>query len=298
MLKVSFFSYKGGAGRTSMLYNTISYLADELGATPEEPVVVLDLDIDSKGLSYLLVDEGADTADKLDVVKVLNQTDITADAFATKEEILGKMIPVGKMLGLGEGKNGNILFITAHSNEKLNGDSNYDGRNVELENFANRLEKFGCKALVMDNPAGGQLPASVALRISDKIVVAMRITKQFKEGTMEFIARQKNFDNKDYIIVPNAVPSAEGTIYSIENILRRIKDDLTVAGEAGHNKVTTDLIDEGGIHEVRLFKFEETNLRLKAKEYELTKAEIYKLAEDEAEAQRKYEKLAKVIADD
>ena len=44
MLQVSFFSYKGGAGRTSMLFNTASYLADELGATPDEPIVIIDLD--------------------------------------------------------------------------------------------------------------------------------------------------------------------------------------------------------------------------------------------------------------
>ena len=99
---------------------------------------MLDLDIDSKGLSYLLVDEGADTADKLDVVKVLNQTDITADAFATKEEILGKMIPVGKMLGLGEGKVEHRVFAFR------------EGENIRID-FSN-----GCSGILLAHGCSGE----------------------------------------------------------------------------------------------------------------------------------------------
>lgn len=57
MKKITFFSFKGGSGRTSLLYNTLPFLANELKASPEEPIVVIDLDIDSKGLSLLF--EGA-----------------------------------------------------------------------------------------------------------------------------------------------------------------------------------------------------------------------------------------------
>ena len=48
MKKITFFSFKGGSGRTSLLYNTLPFLANELKASPEEPIVVIDLDIDSK----------------------------------------------------------------------------------------------------------------------------------------------------------------------------------------------------------------------------------------------------------
>ena len=51
---ISFFSYKGGAGRTSLLLNTLPLIAKELNASADEPIVVADLDIDSKGLSFLL----------------------------------------------------------------------------------------------------------------------------------------------------------------------------------------------------------------------------------------------------
>lgn len=289
MLKVSFFSYKGGAGRTSMLYNTVSYLVKELEATPENPIVLIDLDIDSKGLSYLLTDD-IDLSEKLNSIQVLKRSNAVTDMFMSKEEFFDMMIPVGYMFGLGSANNRSVLFVTAHSDEMLNINGNYDGPSIELDSFAKRLEKFGCKALVMDNPAGGQLSADVALRSSDKIVVVMRITKQFREGTEEFLRKKKNYDNKEYIIVPNAVPSDEGTDYSVPNIMKRIKENLIAAAESRHDKVNVALLEKNGIHEVRLFKFEETNLCMKER--------TDSLEEDEKEAVEKYRILAKEIAHD
>lgn len=289
MLKVSFFSYKGGSGRTSMLYNTVSYLVEELNATPDNPIVLIDLDIDSKGLSYLLTDI-MDCKDKLNAIQVLKRSNVSTDMFISKDDFFKMMIPVGQLFGLKSENNRAILFVTAHSDEMLNVNGNYDGPSIELDSFAKRLEKFGCKALVMDNPAGGQLSADVALRSSDKIVVVMRITKQFREGTEEFLRKEKNYDNKEYIVVPNAVPSDEGTVYSIANIMNRIKNNLIAAAETRHDYVNTTLLELNGIHEVRLFKFEETNLCLKAKKETLEK--------DEEEAVKKYKILAREIAHD
>ncbi len=287
MLKVSFFSYKGGAGRTSMLYNTVSYLVDELQATPENPIVLIDLDIDSKGLSYLLTND-IDTSEKLNAIQVLKRANIITDMFVTKDEFFRMMIPVGSLFGLPSNYNRAVLFVTGHSNDTLNVSGNYDGANVDLNGFVRRLEKFGCKALVMDNPAGGQLSADVALRTSDKIVIVMRITKQFREGTEEFLRRKKNYDNKEYIVVPNAVPSDEGTMYSVPNIMNRIKSSLSAAAQTQHDYVNPRMIEENGVHEVRLFKFEETNLFVKSKNGVLEK--------DEEEAVKKYKILAKEIA--
>ena len=60
-----------------------------------------------------------------------------------------------------------------------------------------------------------------------------------------------------------------------------------------YNQALTDrvhaILDEQGIREVRLFKFEETNLRKKAR--------VGKLEPDEEAAVAKYQLLAKVIAD-
>ena len=46
---ISFNSYKGGACRTTTCYNTLPFLAKELGATSQQPILVFDVDLDSMG---------------------------------------------------------------------------------------------------------------------------------------------------------------------------------------------------------------------------------------------------------
>lgn len=288
MLKVSFFSYKGGAGRTSMLYNTVSYIAQKLRATPENPIVVIDFDIDSKGLSYLLK-SGKDESSYANAIQLLKRSGVLFDGNSTAEEFFGAMMPVGSLFGLGRAADKSVLFITANSRDQLNGNNNFDAGGIDLNRFVKRLDRFGCKALIMDNPAGGQLSSDVALRISDVVVTVMRITKQFREGTKEFLEKEKNFSNRKYIIVPNAVPSAEGTEYSIKRIMDNIAGDLKYAGESTQSEVDTTLVEQGGVGEVVLFKFEETNLMFREK------IEGKALQPDERLAAEKYELLSEVI---
>ena len=54
MYKISFFSYKGGSGRSSTLVNIIPFLVKELKADSSHPIILMDMDIDSTGLTYLL----------------------------------------------------------------------------------------------------------------------------------------------------------------------------------------------------------------------------------------------------
>ena len=64
MKTVSFFSYKGGAGRSTLAYNVIPLLAkNHLQPTAEEPMIVVDTDVDSCGMSYLLGAEDKVTED-------------------------------------------------------------------------------------------------------------------------------------------------------------------------------------------------------------------------------------------
>ena len=290
MLKVSFFSYKGGSGRTSVLYNTVSFIAKQLNATAENPIVVVDLDIDSKGLSFLLKTDLNE--DKYtNSIQLLKHTGPLYDKMnMTPKEYYGAMMPVGRLFGLPYAMDRSVLFITANSNDTLNGSNNFDAANVELSGFARRLERMGCRALIMDNPAGGQLSSDVALRISDKIVTVMRITKQFREGTKEFLAKEKNFDNKEYIIVPNAVPSTEGTNYSMDKIMDNIAVTMERAVESsGENVANITLVKKQGIGEVVRFKFEETNLTVRRD------IENEALAKDEQCALEKFRLLSEVI---
>ena len=55
MKTISFFSYKGGAGRSTLAYNIIPILAAEhIQPTAESPIIVVDTDVDSCGMSYLV----------------------------------------------------------------------------------------------------------------------------------------------------------------------------------------------------------------------------------------------------
>ena len=48
----TFYSYKGGSGRSTTAVNTVRHLADVLGASPEHPILVVDADLESAGLTY------------------------------------------------------------------------------------------------------------------------------------------------------------------------------------------------------------------------------------------------------
>lgn len=48
----SFYSYKGGSGRTTTMLNTVKHLVRELGANPKRPILLVDADLESAGLTY------------------------------------------------------------------------------------------------------------------------------------------------------------------------------------------------------------------------------------------------------
>lgn len=287
MKNISFFSYKGGSGRTSMLYNVLPILAKELGATPEEPIIVLDMDIDSKGLSYLV-----DVKSKINTIEILKLDD---DAYDDIEDVSISMHPffrqlaaIGEDVGLSEEMDEAILFVSAHStnedNKFLNGKDNFDMACRSLKKLNRLCQDYNCKAIIMDTPSGGQLSGDVALSISNKIITVMRITSQFQKGTMEFLADlDKRFSGKEFILVPNAVPDATGTKFNIRAILDSIGNQATRI--INENTLNLKMLsgEATGINEVRLFKFAETNLNM-VKDRELL--------DDELRALDCYKKLA------
>lgn len=48
----SFYSYKGGSGRSTTLVNTTKHLADILNASKTQPILLIDADLESAGLTY------------------------------------------------------------------------------------------------------------------------------------------------------------------------------------------------------------------------------------------------------
>lgn len=293
MLTISYFSYKGGSGRTSLLFNSVPFIAELLGATPESPIVVLDMDTDSKGLSYLLEQECGGTS-SINAAQVITNDVTYKSVSGDKSKLFSKMISVGEAFGLDSCNYDSVRFVSATGSEKIFGKANFDSQNMDLTNFQVKCEKFGCKALILDNPAGRQRLADLSLGISDTIITVMRITRQFRAGTIEFLKyANENYYGKEFIVVPNVVPQDSG-IFKVSDIVDSVRNSICDI-DNGHNEYNLLFLEKGesGIHEVVRFKFEETNLYKRQKE--LKKYSNDQLEQDEESAITKYRKLAEAV---
>lgn len=290
MRSISFFSYKGGAGRTTLAFNTIPYIIDELKPTPKNPIVLIDLDIDSKGMSFLL-----DRASAVNTIQVL-KNDIEPDfcdpktVSIVRHPFFKSLAAVGSAFGMDEKDDAAVLFVSAKAtnsdNYYINNASNFDAAGIGLNGLVELCERYDCKALIMDTPAGEQLASDAALYVSDTIVTVMRITKQFREGTLEFLkARSMRYEDKKFILVSNAVPRLEGVNAKIlDNIFSKITAGLSNLSDKNIIDIQFTIGKEEAINEVQLFKINEANLYLERIDRELT--------EDEIRASEKYKKLS------
>lgn len=291
MKKIAFFSYKGGAGRTSVVYNIIPLIARKLNATPENPIVVVDLDIDSMGLSFLMNVR----VDSTHLFTVQNMIDLKITwPLVTKESLFKNLVHVGELFGYSKSEAGAILFMPANTSVSNTRNSNYDQRNnaTPLETLRRKCQESGCKALILDTPTGDQLTARYALETADIINVCMRITHQFRRGTIDFLEKKdrSEFNSKRLIIVPNAVPREE--IYIDDRLFNYeiVRNDFIERAQAvvKNNKLDFRLMSENsfGIPEVKLFKFKEDMLyRMKRND------------NDETEAFEKFNQLVDIICE-
>ena len=283
MNTITFFSYKGGSGRSTLLYNTLPLLANALNATTDNPIVVVDLDIDSRGLSFLF-NCGNTTTEYLTSTLLLNNSG--ANLPKDGQTIISKAKPIGQDLGLSD--NGSVVFIPASKNSSAELNNVIDGKGMAegLRKARKTLLNYGCKALIFDAPSGYQMAADAALSVSNKIVNVLRITRQFREGTRIFWQEKgTRFEDKEIILVPNAVPKEDTvSIYSVSTLLKKIEEIKNFIYDG--NKVNTTFLDEfKGINEVALFKLKEENLYFNEKE------NVF-LQEDEKAALKAYERLA------
>ena len=145
MKKVAYFSYKGGAGRSSVAYNTIPYLVKKLNASPKRPIVLLDLDLDSAGITFLLKKSGADVSGysiQQALAASVSTSLYTPQMFELDHHpIFKKCIPVGTCFGLDNDSNASVLFIPAETGTPINKDanSNYDAGGIIKTRFKNLI---------------------------------------------------------------------------------------------------------------------------------------------------------------
>ena len=294
MKKIAYFSYKGGAGRSSLAYNTIPMLANKLNATAEKPIVLLDLDIDSAGLTFLLnqADRSTDAYCVQDVVqgRIPGVTRSPQETPLQNHPFFNQLVPVGKMFGLrGVDSDRSILFLPVKTGVNLSFDGTYDQAENHLHEVVRLCNAYGCVALVMDTPTGDQLTARWALDVSKDILVTMKITNQFRQGTISFLKRKdREYCNKNFIIVPNCVPKETIIINGFPYDYEAVKNDIISSTKAAvnNNSINVAMLQNGcfGVPEVRRFKLLESIL------YALESC-----SEDELAALKMYDKVVDLL---
>lgn len=315
MLTLSFFSYKGGSGRSSLVYNTLPFLAKTLNASREHPIVVVDCDVDSAGLSILFTPDkfnklvnNTESVPSLSTNRILDEKN-SIFAETAKETGAKKTFPelfnynmfpkIGTKTGLEN--DADILFIPVIPSQAIRNTFNM-AANDPIRDFVKTCKNYGASAVIFDTPAGDQVIARGAVNNSETLVVCLRITRQHREGTANYLERKlQNIEERKIIIVPNAVPDTtekitiNGIPYNFEAVRESMLEKYgAIIKNSGDNEFVDDMLKDGhyGIPEVKRFRFQEGIL------YDIKNKLRYgvEFTEDEEKAYNEYQYLAQVIA--
>jgi len=293
---ITFFSYKGGAGRSSTALNTLPYLVDALYANKDAPVLVLDMDLDSAGMTYLLDEHRYfQNEDNYSMYEFLSgelfPTNSASGSIQT-HSFYKKLRPVGNRLGV---EHEAVLFLGVddiHLNRHLE-NKDMGGKDAIFQ----RLDEFcynnNVKAVVIDSSTGTQPSAWVSVGAANLVVMCLRVTTQFRIGTFNYLnmLRKDKKIKTNVLLLPTVVPDKDMDIEdkdqrraAVEEIINTIKEDKL-------ENIITDFVNYEtlGINEVERFKWREGVLYERAKTNPLT-------AEDEKKAVERYKKLAQRIA--
>lgn len=303
---ISYFSYKGGAGRSTLAYNTIPLLArNHFRPTRENPIIVVDMDIDSCGMSYLLDVANEEIKEDACVQYVLREgCDPGRTASIRDHATLKKLIAVGEKFGYAD--NEAILFLPAKDIKNVDtaGNFNYGDANSpflsSLQSFIDVCETYNVPAVIFDSAVGNQATANVANQLANVIVCCMRPTTQFVDGTARYLESLDSDSGsplgggrKKIVLVPNVVPQEHVVIdnhnypdMAIKRIRIRLNDIISDRDEDDDITYNTDMLDinEFGIPAVKSFMWREGQLATQAE-----------LNENEQLVLQRYEKLAAII---
>ncbi|MBQ3055212.1 MAG: hypothetical protein IJC88_03825 [Oscillospiraceae bacterium] len=306
---ISYFSYKGGAGRSTLAYNTIPLMINEhIHPTKEHPVVVVDMDIDSCGMSYLLGIPAKDIRGDACVQHILKEGCDTRVAGCIQDHaFLKHLIPVGNKFNYAD--NDAVLFLPAKDNKNINQDTvygNYEGPGPFTEcmrSFIDACENHGVSTVILDSAVGYQATANVSNTLADTIVCCMRPTKQFVDGTVRYLESLDSDEDspigggeKRIIIVPNVIPQTQMSIDGLEypstaiSYFRSLLSDVLDRDEDDDIQYAIDMMEgngvDFGIPALPSFMWREGQL-----------CSMTKLDEDEQHVLVRYRKLAGVICD-
>lgn len=298
----TFFSYKGGAGRSTTCLNTLPYLANKCGASGDRPLLVLDMDIDSAGMTYLLEEQDHFSKAKDHDVKgfLSNKENLASGSANIKDSPFYKwFVPVGHKLGLDE--NDAVMFLGVNDNSDTNKNNTPISRAQAMNQLFNFAERYLVSQIVFDSAAGDQPSAEISIGNSDKIVFCMRPTRQFRIGTARYLAKLNGMNNralrkKKVILLPTVIPK-DSIIDGQSQIKQSIEEISKIFTNYENFILYRNFVEnenEFGINEVTRFKWKESvlfKLRKEARKSGQT------LADDELTALERYKKVAELIYD-
>ena len=307
MKTISFFSYKGGAGRSTLAFNVIPILArDHFRPTAQSPMIIVDTDVDSCGMSYLLKAE--DKVTDTNCIQYLLGNPFVKKKYEYIDDhpFLSQLIPVGNAFGYSDDYA--ILLLPAKDNRNIckDGKNNYaeSGGTSFMERLRSFLEVcddcFDVPAVVFDSSVGNTALANISNEAANIIVCVMRPTIQFVNGTRRYLTdveEGRKFNGgggKEIILVPNVVPDKEITIgnaiypdTAIDRIINAFVNSKTFVSSS-ENTYHLDMLnpDAFGIPMVDSFMYVEGQL--------FNKKNFYG---NEELVLSRYKKLAKLIND-
>lgn len=294
----TFFSYKGGAGRSTTCLNTIPFVAERETAFSRSPLILIDMDIESAGMTYLLNQQNTFKG-KNDVKIFLKNeeawsSDNTCDL--DKHPFYQWLVPVGNQLGLEDDRA--VMFLGVDDSSPQLNRSDVEGRLGEVIHKLRRFaQNYHCKGIIMDSAAGDQFSARLAVDHADKLVFCMKMTHQFRIGTFNYLNKLgirlgSSADEMEVILLPTVVPQ-DAVIDGVSQMQTSIDDITSRIKSLARIEVRDDFVcsaDMFGINEIMRFKWKEGVL------YKLSNETT--LVSDEETALKRYKKLAKIICDD
>lgn len=309
MHKITFFSYKGGSGRSTTTVNTLPYVAHILNASNESPILLVDMDFDSAGLTYFFNEEDwfkkPETIDSKSMACISNlryprRSDPSMSSYfqqINNHSLFCNTVPVGHKIGLSMDQKHCIRFLGVSDDPKkvelLGLTASEAERNIKC--FIDTCINFNFKAIIFDSASGDQVSAQASIKHAETIVVCMRPTKQFFTGTQRYLLRKAmggELVDKNVIFLPTAVP-----IEATHNIEKASQDIRMLFRFGGFNEVSSSeknihfdfaSKDNFGIPEIERFKWKEDIL------YKLN-IEKESLNDHELLAIRRYSSLADML---
>lgn len=151
----TFYSYKGGSGRTTTAINTIKHLVEYLGATAEKPVLLIDADLESAGLTYFL-----DCDKKFS--SMFDESVHTNKIFGSEDSFVCDNISGRRLFGIANEVTSEIPEETLFQMSKIYGNENESVvgevlRGLKLAHpMLGMLQKIVAAVYYMDQPNGGE----------------------------------------------------------------------------------------------------------------------------------------------